>query len=227
MKIVLPLLLALTTLTATAHADGEPQIEIEKKIQVIVATGGLDDGDREVIRLDGDDLDVGESRQFFTDDGKEVLVTRTEDGVDIEIDGESIDIGGIHEQHMVIKTEGDEFEDVRRILVETLGDEADHNFVFHGGGAKVIQLDGSDFHWTTSDEDGSPHAMVMKLQRRSAADHLEASGALDDLDEATRRQVLDALKQFDASTPHFEHFGHGEHDIQIIREHRHDEHEEY
>ncbi len=65
--------------------------EVEKKIEIKVVKSG--DGDDKTVHWVGDgadidDLEVGESRTL--DDG--VVVTRAEDGLTIEVEGESIDI---------------------------------------------------------------------------------------------------------------------------------------
>ena len=123
MKTALPLFLALATLAPTTiHAD-EPEVQIEKQFKIVVAG---DDAD--AFRFEADDLEVGESRQFFTDSGKEVLVTRTEDGLDIEVDGEELDIRGLHKQHVIIRTDGENADEAHSLLIEALGDDSDHNF---------------------------------------------------------------------------------------------------
>lgn len=185
---------------------GEVHTVEEHQVKVVVAGGG----DAEVIQLDGDDLEVGESRQIITEDGKEVVITRTESGFEVTVDGESLDLPPLHGHGTTvdIDVEGDGHHKVIRKVFTTTAGEGDANAVFvvagdegHGetfdikvkkvGGhamafvtedGKTVQLDGlGDVEW---------HA------EGGLAEHLKESGALDDLTEEQKAKVLDALKSF-------------------------------
>jgi hypothetical protein len=61
-----------------------------------------------------DDLAVGESKTITDDDGNEIMLKRTEKGLEIEVEGETIDIAGLDEDHelhamddVVVKTHAD------------------------------------------------------------------------------------------------------------------------
>ena len=78
-------------LIATAAVAGE---EREMKIEITVSGDGEEHksfewhGDGSEI----DDLEVGESKTITDDDGNEVTMTRTEDGLEIEVDGKNIEL---------------------------------------------------------------------------------------------------------------------------------------
>ena len=99
-------------------------------------------------------LEVGESKTLTGDDGREVTVTRTEDGLEVNVDGKTIAMP--HESHhgvvhktrkvKVIRTDesdgvtiisSDELDADTRAKIEAVLDEA-------GKGGKVMFLDGSE-----------------------------------------------------------------------------------
>lgn len=180
-----------------------------------------DDGsDADVIKLDGDDLEIGESRQFITDGGKEVVITRTEDGLNVTVDGEDlslpsfgdidIDFDGAHGDHkafrsmFIVKSEdGDEDVDIQKMIVDGHGS---HNMVFIGEDGKKVEIkgegNGEGFHWVkkfhAGAEGSGPH--IIKLHATDgAAEHLKSSGALDSLTDEQREKVLKALESYGSS----------------------------
>ncbi len=148
---------------------GERHMEIK-----IVADG-------EIVEIDGDDFEVGETRQSFTESGKEVLITRTEDGFQLEIDGKEIDVDMPHgEHHTMFNMSSDEDRKVVIRKFHNEGDEHGYHFI-HGEG---------DHHWVEAGDD-----VDVVIERFSAADRLAESGVLDDLDAAKRQEILDALRE--------------------------------
>ena len=182
-------------LIAGAALAGDDEVVIKERHHIKLK---LDDA-MDVIEID--DLEIGESRQFFTDEGKEIVVTRGEDGVDITVDGEEIDMP-------------------KKIRVETLheeihGGDGDHKVVVRSGhsgghnnvwvtsadeGKAIVEIknlgDGHEMHWISSDGED------IEIHRSSASDHLKESGALDGLDEDERQAILDALEEFDSEYHH-------------------------
>lgn len=155
-------------------------VEVERHIKIKI------DQDGELIDLEADDMEVGETRQSFTDSGKEVLLTRTESGFDLTVDGKEIDIDIPHvDHHSVFMHGGGD----AKVFIKKLSDEDDGNtFTFiHGD-------EGGEHHWVEKGEDD--HHMIF-IERTSAADHLLESGVLEDLDEETRRKILDTLKEIE------------------------------
>lgn len=153
--------------------------------------------------IEVDDLEIGESRQFFTDEGKEIVVTRGEDGVDITVDGEEIDMPKkirVERLHEEVRGDGEQGE--HKVIIRS-GHSDGHNnvWVTSGDEGKAIVeienlVDGHEMHWVSSD------GTDIQIRRSSAADHLKKSGALDGLDEDERQAILDALEEFDSESPH-------------------------
>lgn len=183
-------------------AQADEDIDIQSVIKL-----ALDGNDAEVIRLDASDMEIGDSRQLYTESGKEVVVTRGEDGFEITIDGEDLDMPTIHQERKVVMVRtGDDAGDLdgeHEVIITTHG-EGEH-FFHHGDGEArsmvFIADDGSvtDFDIDTHTEgfawsfgDG---AKVLRLDSNSAAQHLEESGALDGLDADTRERILEVLRQ--------------------------------
>lgn len=173
-----------------ALADGDDDIVIHERHHIKLK---LDEG-MDMIEID--DLEIGESRQFFTDGGKEVVVTRTEDGIEVTLDGEEVDMPKImrfETLHEEIHGDGE-----HKVIVRTGHGDAHNNVWVTSGeeGKAVVEIenlgDRHEMHWVSSD------GADIKIHRRSAAEHLKESGALDDLDESQRQAILDALEDFDS-----------------------------
>ena len=171
---------ALIAVAGVAIAD-DPEVHIEREFKVLV------DGDAEAIEVDIDDMEVGETRQHFTDSGKEVLITKTEDGHTLEIDGKTIEIGG----------EGHAFHahsfghENAKVIVKRFDSEEGFHFIHANGDEVTVDVD-EDFQWVQGDEAKAFH--VLHLGDHGAAQRLEASGVLDDLSDEKRQQILDALR---------------------------------
>lgn len=87
-------------LMGTAAVAGE-----EHRMEIKIAVDGEDTGHR-VFRFDSQDSDVdlhelavGESEVITDSDGNEVKVLRTESGFEFDVDGEKIEIAGMHGEH--------------------------------------------------------------------------------------------------------------------------------
>lgn len=99
----------------------------EQRIHIKIAVDG-DGQDHQVIEFDGLDADidlqslaVGESKTLTDTGGKEVTVTRTENGVEFDVDGEKIEIdhlpGGMHGEHDIdIEIDGREIHKEVRVI---------------------------------------------------------------------------------------------------------------
>lgn len=166
--------------------------EVKEIVKVAV------DGDVEVIEVE--DLEEGESRQYFMDAGQEIVVTRTEEGFELEIDGEPLDF----DDHRLVE---------KKVVVHRLGGDGQEIDLDVGGEHRVLHLssgfpatrvmvrktdDGSTYAWSTADGgeidlEGLEH---FEFHRTSAADFLREKGVLDGLDEDQRRAILDALEEY-------------------------------
>lgn len=198
----------LCALTTQIEAD-EPVVVKKEKVKVIVAG---DDSEPQIVQLNGDDLEIGESRQIFTDDGKEIVISRTEDGLGVSIDGETVDIGALHGAHghdgnirvhhkviehladgdakaMVFVGKGGEEVDIEQI-VAAHGGKAHRVFISEDG--ETVDLEGLDMvKWV-----GHPR---VEIHGAGLGDHLEESGAFDDLTDEQRRKILDAIGSYHES----------------------------
>ena len=103
-RISLRRILALAVLPAVALMLAVPAwagdaVERHVKIKVMTDEGG------EMTELDLSDLQVGETRWITSDSGKDISITREEDGYRLDIDGEETFIGspgdGMHNRIMV------------------------------------------------------------------------------------------------------------------------------
>ena len=179
---------------------GEP--EVERRMEIKISADG------ELVELDANDMEVGDTRQTFTDSGKEVLVTRTDEGFQLEIDGKEINVDVPHDEHhtMLNMTSGND----RKVIIRKFdGDGDKHGYHFIHGGE-------GDHHWVEKDGDD----VDIVIERYSAADRLLESGVLDDLDEAKRQEILDALRDQESA-----HEIHKKVKV-MIQEEIHEEHDE-
>ncbi len=197
--------LLLIALLAPAVSFAAEEPEIERRIAIKIMA------DDELVEIDADNLAIGETRQSYTDSGKEVLVTRTEDGYRIEVDGEEVDVElpGGEGHHAFMHMESGEGKKVVIRKFEGEG-EGGHGFHFiHGG-------EGEGHHWV---QKGDGEDVNVVIERFSAADRLAESVVLDDLSEEKRQEILDALRE---AEPHQIHK-----QMRVrIEEEIHEEHEE-
>ena len=187
-------LIAALALAASFSFAGEGEAHHRFKFKV--------DADSEAIVVD--DLAVGETRQFFTDSGKEVIVTREEDGVKLTVDGKEINVDTLHGLHgtAIVNVDSEKGEDgenvhvfIKKIIAHGDGEEGEHAVVWHGTGGEGEAHD--VMVWT--DEEGEGQATVTIAMAPDVAESVLASGVLDDLDPAKREAILKAIK--DAAAP--------------------------
>ncbi|MEM8961568.1 MAG: hypothetical protein AAGD38_08830 [Acidobacteriota bacterium] len=177
------LLFCLALALVAFHAPAD-EVHRHSELRLIDSETGTDTQ----IDLEALDLEVGQTYQQFTDSGKEIVITRTDEGYDVEIDGKNLFIsdGGADGTNLeVIATADDEGTEVKTkvIRIDTSGTQ------IHGEhGAQVwIDSDGG-----VTDLDGSGFAFHVGDQS-AARDALIESGALDELSEEQRQRILDAL----------------------------------
>jgi hypothetical protein len=80
-------LLSLAAGLAAANASQDDQAVVEKKVMVAVKTDNVD-----LQEMDISHLQPGDSETIFTESGRTVDLLRTEDDVEIYIDGEMLDV---------------------------------------------------------------------------------------------------------------------------------------
>ncbi len=187
------LAVAIASLIGSAFSFADEDIHIKSNIQIKL------DGDAELISIDAADLEIGETHESYTDSGKRVLLTRTDEGLELEVDGKRIDVGmsGLHgehgEGHHSVFVHGDSD---AKVIIKSLDGHGKHSqrYAFIQGDHDCEGDEDCDHglhHWIQAgDED-----VDIVIERIGAAEHLEASGVLDDLDDETRQRILDTLNE--------------------------------
>ncbi|MDH3619967.1 MAG: hypothetical protein OER91_03690 [Gammaproteobacteria bacterium] len=104
-------------LIATAAVAGE-----ERRTEIKIAVEG-EDAVHRVFHFDSQDSDVdlhdmevGESQVITDSDGNEVTVQRTEDGFEFDVEGEKIEIAGLHGDHELTMLH--DAHDVEDVIIE-------------------------------------------------------------------------------------------------------------
>ena len=118
MKIKTVALFLWAGLIATAAVAGDKH---ETHIEIVTDDGGAFEWRSSDPGADFSDLEVGESKTVAGDDGKELTVTRTAEGLEFEVDGEKI-------QLMEFSGEGDidmDVEKTKKVRVIKTDDTAD------------------------------------------------------------------------------------------------------
>lgn len=190
------LTLALLTLAAAAPgAAGEPQAEKRSKIQLKLDRGA---GAESIVIEDLHDLALGESRSFLTESGKSIVATRTEAGLELDVDGKTIRLHG--PDPALAAGEGQTF--VFRKQIEVEGDEGSKAFVWHSGeGAgegkvRILHKQGGSgepgaFAFST----GEGGMLVGPFGAEAWIERLRKTESLQQLDAATRETVEQAMRE--------------------------------
>jgi hypothetical protein len=195
-------LLALAALAATAGAvvaaDGGAPVVEEKKIALVLKVA--DDADAERIELDDlSELEVGESRSYTTASGKAVEAIRTETGYELDVDGKKITLpdapevaahGDVFVFHKKVEIEGEDG-DVKTMVWHGANQPGERMIVRHGKGGE-----GFAFHH------GDGVAVHRLFGAQAWIDRLEKSARFQELDEATREKVREALREVEPAGPH-------------------------
>jgi len=190
---ILTALACILLLTSVASFAHEPH-----EAKVLVKVGEADD----LVELDLSGLEVGESKQLFSGSGKEIVVTREENGYKIDVDGEELHVQpfgddlalGEGEHKVFLSENGDVVkldDDHQQVWISAGGEEESSEEVSKIMARGLIGIgDGKVLH--------TGHAeRVLTLEGESIVDRLAKSGLLDDLDEETRQKILDYLKNDD------------------------------
>lgn len=165
----------------------------ENVIVLKVAGSGLetlDDADLDMVKIDISELEVGESRVEWTDSGKEIVVTRTEDGHTITLDGEELDLPQVGE-HLAWTVDGGE--------ALPLGHHG--AIAISGADAKVFAVEADGVVHLDGEEGATPQIRMLRVGSPDVGESLLASGVLDDLDDETRDRILDELAAIAGDAP--------------------------
>jgi len=194
--------------TASEPDAGEPTQARHSKIKLVLDQ----DGTAEQLELaDLHEMAVGESRTLATESGAPVVVTRDEAGFELDLNGKKIRLtdhfaaempegqGQFHKRIMV--TEGGPGEDgaANVMILRNKSAEGGDGAAIAGGetGHDVVMLrrmagDGPHaFAFATGD--GELAALPLPVEATIA--RLQASAKFQELDEATRATVLEALRE--------------------------------
>jgi hypothetical protein len=192
--------LALTVLAATAGAvvaaDGGTPLVKEHKIALVLKI----DGDAERLELDDlHDLEVGESRSYTTESGKAVEATRTERGFELDVDGKKITLPEAPE----VGAGGDVMMFHKKIEIEGEAGDA-KTMVWHGatepGKVVVMRHDGAPDGFAFHHGEGADFHRLLGAE--GWIERLERSAKFQELDEATREKVREALREVAPAAPH-------------------------
>ncbi len=176
-------------LIATAAVAGE-----EHKMKVKVVTDSGDGSEPRVVEWhdDGttiDDLEVGESKTITDDHGNEITLTRTEKGLEVEVEGENIELPHDKHANMVFIGDGDT-EDViikEHKMIKVV--KADHD-----AGVTIISKD---------EIDDETRAKIEKLLKESGKDvevmFIDGSELHGEDHAGSRREVRVIKKKSDAT----------------------------
>jgi hypothetical protein len=159
-------------LVATAAVAGE-----EHETKIVIKTDGGEGGTFEWVSHDANAdfsaLEVGESKNVKGDDGKEVTVTRTEKGLEFDIEGKKIEMphfgddGGVvvDKSHNVKIIRAESSDGVTIISTSEIGDKtrAKLEKVLQEAGTEgdVTFIDGSELH---GDEQAGVHVIKKKVK---------------------------------------------------------------
>ena len=153
---VLLLTAGMFLISATAAMAGEETEKIvEEKIVVALSTD-----DFEIEETDLSHLAVGDAETIVTDSGKTIDLLRTEDGIEVYIDGELVDTGDSHdEEHIVhkIKIICDADKEDCGDLTAISGLEDIDVETIHKDGHKFIVVQGEDEEWDVEVLGEGPH----------------------------------------------------------------------
>lgn len=101
-RLMLVLAIVAFTFCAAAVSAGE-HVQSTRENKIVIA---LKTDDFELVETDLSDLAVGDAETIYTDSGQTVDLLRTEDGVEVYIDGELVDMEeGAHQRHHVMHRE--------------------------------------------------------------------------------------------------------------------------
>jgi hypothetical protein len=130
----------------SSQAGDDPAAAHEQEVLIALHTDEFD-----LHETDISQLALGDAETIVTDSGRTIDLLRTEEGVEVYIDGELLDIGGLHgwalhdERHSVHKRwevicDGDGECDDEAIVVPHTGPDAD--LLNHGGhGDRIIIIE--------------------------------------------------------------------------------------
>jgi len=167
-------------------AGAEPETVVEEKIVIALETD-----DFAIEETDLSHLAVGDAETIITESGKTVDMLRTEDGVEIYVDGELLDTGGMHDGHHTVHRieiicDGDEDDCADLEAMAAIEDiEIDK---IHSDGHEVIIVrgDGDDADIDIEALTNGPHEVHGTVHIVKEFENVD----IDELDENHNREVI-------------------------------------
>ena len=186
--------LAVLAETAERHAfkiaidDGSPDGQLFVNLD---DTNGIDLGE----------MQVGESQSIVYQSGNTVLVTRTEAGFDLNIDGRSISIPDFTEAEQIFLHNADDgFADIDFADVQVEFDEAIH--IAHAAEAQGVVVVNGDFTDASDDITIVSEAGIDAATREAVRAALQAGGYDSDVTFIDTESAMSASEDFDNAEVH-------------------------
>ena len=186
--------LAVLAETAERHAfkiaidDGSPDGQLFVNLD---DTNGIDLGE----------MQVGESQSIVDQSGNTVLVTRTEAGFDLNIDGRSITIPDFTEAEQIfLHNADDDFADIDFADIQIEFDEAIH--IAHAAEAQGVVVVNGDFTDASDDITIVSEAGIDAATREAVRAALQAGGYDSDVTFIDTESAMSASDDFDNAEVH-------------------------
>jgi len=164
----------------------------EKKEKIVVA---LETDAFELAETDVSDLAVGEAETIVTESGKTIDLLRTEDGIEIYVDGELLDIGNLSgPHHDAGALHGEDIHIVRKhhVVKCVVADEGDGETACDD---ETILMDGENLDVEALHADGDAHGLIVR--------HLEVECVGEDETECASHKVwVSDGESVDPESPH-------------------------
>ena len=166
-QFITTVVVALLTLSGAGFASGgdDPNIVEETKMVIKLITD-----DFELAETDISDLEIGDLETIVTDSGRVIDLLRTEDTVEVYVDGELLDIGlhsdhhvAVHKNVEVICGQEGEYEEW---VVVSDGEECSFDLdALHSEGHGAVIIHGDDVDLDFEDFDGEHETKVIVIRK--------------------------------------------------------------
>ena len=193
-QIILLLAASVLMLSAASVVAGEDsEVVIEKKYVVALSTD-----DFELEEIDLSHLAVGDAETIVTESGKTIDMLRTEEGIEIYIDGELLDIGmgdvELHGSHRIIHTDVeiicDEDEECEETVWISEDGDIDLEALHESGDHKVIMIHEDEEHGEMDVDVEVLHEGHETAHKIIKIKHGEAGDDMGELHEAHSEKVI-------------------------------------
>lgn len=183
-------------LVSASAGIADEAVERSTKIKLMVDRDGSPE---RVTLVDLHEMAVGESRTLATESGRPVIVTRDDEGFEVDIDGKKVRVQDRMSAESLEGLPGEPMRFEKRIVIGEGGEEGEpRTMVFHGGDEpgnvvvmKRVGPDGHEFAWSSN----GAELPVPPFGVEGTISRLEQNAKFQELDPATRATVLEALRE--------------------------------